>query len=168
MFTPYMKDSKTITITRTEALIVQALLAGKTKNEITMERGIADSTWFNHIGAIREKLAGGWKDDAPSIPKVPSMIQQIQAEILALIEERVCSLIQLDVISSRSLMREIRKRGNCYPCDVQISQALKAHGMVTVGRMLLAGERHYLWSLPNINRNEAAARVHERLLGHRI
>jgi len=156
-----MKNSKNISITQTEALIVLALLSGKTKEQILVERGIVESTWFNHIGSIREKLTGGWKDSAP---EPPTMADQIKDEILFLVKEGKNPLIQEDVISSRSLMLEIRKRNKCYPCDAQVAQGLKGYGMESAGRMLIAGERHYLWAQPGIDRNHAVARVQTRMM----
>jgi hypothetical protein len=157
-----MKNSKSISITQTEALIVLASLSGKTKEEIMVERGIVESTWFNHIGSIREKLTGGWKDS--TTPEIPTMVDQIKAEILFLVQEGRNPLIQEDVISSRSLMLEIRKRNKCYPCDAQIAQGLKSYGMESAGRMLIVGERHYLWAQPGIDRNHAVARVQTRMM----
>jgi hypothetical protein len=159
-----MRNSKEITITQTEALILLALMAGKTKAQIIHERSISESTWFNHIRAIRDKITGGWKDDAPTV-KTPSMVDQIKAEILSVVQEGKNPLIQSDVISSFALMGEIRKRNKCYPCDAQVAQGLKSSGMVSVGRMLLVGTRHYLWALPGIDRVQAAGRIHARMMG---
>lgn len=162
-----MKSSKQINITRTEALIVLALCAGKTKDEIIKEQQIVESTWFNHLKSIREKLSGGWRDDSPEVPKTPSMIANVKMEIDALVKSGRHPLIQKDVISSRALMREILISKSCYPCDVQVAQALRSWGLVSVGRMLIVGERHCLWALPGIVRNEAAGRIVSRMMGNR-
>jgi hypothetical protein len=159
-----MRNSKEITITQTEALILLALMEGKTKAQIIHERNISESTWFNHVRSIRDKITGGWKDDAPTV-KLPSMADQIKAEILSLVQDGKNPLIQSDVISSFALMGEIRRRNKCYPCDAQVAQGIKGCGMVSVGRMLLLGTRHYLWALPGMERNQAVARVHARLMG---
>jgi len=159
-----MRQTKEITISQTEALLLIALCSGKEKPDILKERGITASTWFFHMSEIRKKLTGGWKDDTLTV-KTPSMADQVKAEILSIVEEGKNPLIQSDVISSFALMGEIRRRNKCYPCDAQVAQGLRGQGMVSVGRMLLVGTRHYLWALPGMERNQAVARVHARLMG---
>lgn len=159
-----MKQSKEVTITQTEALIIIAFCAGKTKSQIIEERGITESTWSCQITGLRDKLTGGWKDDAP---KALSITRQILIQISEIIAENKNPLIQPDVISSRSLMREIHKSGKCTPHEVQIGQALCNYGMVSIGRVMLVGERHYVWALPGIDRKTAAGRIHARMIGHR-
>lgn len=164
-----MKETKKITVSRTEALIMLALLRGKTKDNIIRERGIVESTWFGQIGSIREKLTGGWNDESALFaPRVPSMSSQIIGQISELLSTGRNPLVQKDVISSRSLMLEILKAEKCRPCEAQVSQALKEYGLVAVGRVLLVGQRHYLWALPGIDRNHAAGRVHARLMGQKV
>ena len=159
-----MKDSKNVNLTRTEALMLQSLLIGKTKEKIIQERGITLSTWYTQAGAIRDKLSVGWRDDAPITPPAPTMIQNIQMEIEALVKDGRNLLVSEDIISSRMLMVQIRERRNCYPCDAQVSQALSRHGYCAVGRVLVGGTRHYIWAKPGIDRNIAAGMVYSRFL----
>lgn len=156
-----MKQSKIVELTHTEVLIILALAAGKTRRDIIAERGITPPTWFSQIATLRGKLTGGWKDDAPA---VISMTRQLLTEIEEITTHGKHTLVQKDVISSRALMREIILRGKCLPCAPQVAQALSAFGMVSVGRLLLVGERHCLWALPGIDRNHAVVRVHARML----
>lgn len=159
-----MKQSKEIAITQSEATFLITLLAHTprtVKLNLSYERGITESAWNATASTIREKLSGGWREEKPA---PPTMLFQLKRIIENLTAEGCNPLVQKDVISSNSLMLEILKGKTCLPSTVQVAQALTQMDYHSVGRILLVGQRHYLWALASIDRGHAVSRVHARLL----
>ena len=156
-----MKESKQVTITKAEALALIALCSGRTKNDICEDFEIKEGTWGVRMNTIAKKLSGGWRDEAES---KPTMTSRILEDLTHLLEAGTNPLIQPDALSSRALMRELLKIGNCRPAETQLGQALRSYGMRSAGRMMISGERHYIWTALGTGREQAVGIIRSRLL----
>ena len=155
-----MRESKLIQVTRDESLLLLSLLAGQPLQTIQRDREWADQTLQAHVGAVRKKLSGGWREDRPeTLP----MTRRLYIEMEEIFREGATPLVQRDLLSSRVLAMGIRARGNCSPSDSQVAQCLRTHGYLPLGRVLLAGRQHYIWGTSAMDQVVTASLIRSRL-----
>lgn len=104
---------------------------------------------------------------APRTTYVAEMVNDSAGDLTAAIRRMLMEgdfpLVQFDIVSAKTLMEALTLEGLIRVTPQQVGQVLREEGLKQIGRYMLGGERHYLWTRQGIAESEAVDAAADRL-----